>query len=115
MKMRSLLLGIAIIVTNTSPVLARNDTLAVLSSDMGPYAQALLGFQEELGQTVTLIRLTDEPPRIQGQPRIVVAFGGKAVRQKYPDSSVLIYCMAPGTQVGLSDHQGVSVEVSMMP
>lgn len=115
MKWRSLLAGFLLVLANASPVFARNDTVAVLSSELAPYTEALAGFQEELGKPVVPIRLSEGPPSIQGQPRVIVAFGGKAVRQKYPDSSILIYCMAPGTQVGLNDHNGISVEVSMMP
>jgi hypothetical protein len=115
MKARSLLLGLTLVLAPTASVWAKNDTVAVLSSDLAPYTEALAGFQEELGQPVDLIRLTEGAPRIKGQPRVIVAFGGKAVRQKYPDSSILIYCMAPGTQVGINDHNGVSVEISMMP
>ena len=94
---------------------AKDDVLAVLSSEMGPYQEAFSGFQEAFGQSVEVKHLAAGPLRFRGQPRLVVTFGGKAAVQKYPEGSILIYCMAPGTFVSLSDHPGVSVDVSMMP
>jgi hypothetical protein len=115
MKKRNLFLSFLVLLALPAIVLGRNDTVAVLTSDMAPYQEAFAGFQEELGQPVDVIRLTDGPLHIQGQPRIVVAFGGKAVHQKYSDGSILIYCMAPGTFVSINDHSGLSVQISMMP
>jgi putative tryptophan/tyrosine transport system substrate-binding protein len=94
---------------------AKEEVLAVLSSDMGPYQEAFAGFQEIFGEPVEVKYLTSAPLHFRGQPRLVITFGGKAALQKYPEGSVLIYCMAPGTFVSLGDHAGVSVDVSMMP
>jgi len=94
---------------------AKEEILAVLSSDMGPYQEAYKGFQEVFGQPVEVKQLAAGPLQFRGQPRLVITFGGKAAMQKYPNGSILIYCMAPGTFVGLSDHPGISVSVSMMP
>jgi putative tryptophan/tyrosine transport system substrate-binding protein len=115
LKVRSLLSGLAVVLATTVSVRAASDTVAVLSSDLAPYTEALAGFQAELAKPVDVIRLTEGPPRLKGQPRVIVAFGGKAVRQKYPDGSILIYCMAPGTQVTINDHRGPTAEISMMP
>jgi hypothetical protein len=115
MKSRALLLAVLFLSADPAIVLARNDTLTVLSSDMLPYQEANAGFQEAFGQPADLGSLSVGPLHFQGQPRVVVAFGGKAALQKYPDGSILIYCMAPGTFVPINDHPGVSVQVSMMP
>src|SRR5690349_17063503 len=95
--------------------LADRDILVVLGSDAEPYLQALAGFQETAGEPREVVHLAQGPLHFKGQPRIVVTFGGKAAHQHYPPGSILIYALAPGTFVGLSEHEGPAVQMSMMP
>jgi hypothetical protein len=94
---------------------AKDTLVAVLSSDIGPYQEAFAGFQTTLGQPVETIHMAKESAKVRGEPQIVITFGGKAALQSYPDSSVLLYCMAPGTYIRPGDRQGPSIQVSMMP
>jgi hypothetical protein len=96
-----------------APVWA-NDIVAVLSSDLAPYREALESFQKTLDHPITVFNLEKESPRITPQHRIVVAFGGKAAQWSYPDSVVLIYCLAPGTKLSLRERAGPSIEIQML-
>jgi len=89
--------------------------VAVLSSDMGPYQDALAGFRETLGEPFTVVHLAREHLDNSALPLVVVAFGGKAATQKYAPGTVLIYCMAPGTYIASSAYDGRVFQVSMMP
>lgn len=91
------------------------EVVAVLSSELGPYREAFEGLQEALGHSVPSIPLTEGPPRISLETRVVVAFGGKAAQWSYPDRIVLIYGMAPGTTLGLRDRKGFSIGVNILP
>lgn len=101
----------------TMGVGSAQEVMAVLSSDVGPYREALEGFRESLGQTFSSVKLTEENPKITPEVRVIVAFGGKAAQLHYPDRIVLIYCLAPGTRLGLGikDRRGLSIEVKMLP
>lgn len=91
------------------------EVMAILNSDVGPYREALEGFREGLGQTFSSVKLTGESPKITPEVRVIVAFGGKAAQLHYPDRVVLIYCLAPGTRLGIKDRRGLSIEVKMLP
>jgi hypothetical protein len=68
---------------------------AVVSESSGYYMEAFSAFQREYGGAVPLYDLS----RSSDVPKagVVVAFGGKAAQSwRYPESSYLIYCMAPG-------------------
>lgn len=91
-----------------------NDIVAVLSSDLAPYREALESFQKTLDHPISVFNLDQENPRITSSHRVVVAFGGKAAQFSYPDSVVLIYCLAPGTKLSLRERAGPSIEIPML-
>jgi hypothetical protein len=94
---------------------AKDEVVAVISYELAPFKEARQGFNAQFGHPVNVIHLAKEPFQLRGEPRVAVAFGGKAALQKYPDGSALIYCMAPGTSISPSSHIGPLTEVSMMP
>jgi hypothetical protein len=91
------------------------ETLAVLSSEAIPYREALEGFREALGRPISTARMTEGAPKITPEIRVVVAFGGKAAQESYPDRVSLIYCLAPGTKLEVRNRQGSVIEVKMLP
>lgn len=91
------------------------EVVVVLSSDLAPYREAYQGFTAALGQPVTQVNLQTGRPRIGGDTRVVVAFGGKAAMEEYPRDLTLIYCMAPGTTLNSDQRQGPTIRVNMLP
>lgn len=73
--------------------------VAVLSSETGPYQEALAGLKQELGEVVPTFFLSKGEPRIPRAARVVVAFGSKAALKSYPNGTALVYAMAPGTLI----------------
>jgi hypothetical protein len=92
---------------------ATNSVIVVLSSNGGPYKEALEGFQEAWGQPVTSYALSEGVPHIPGNTRIVVAIGGKAAVYPFLPAVPLVYCLAPG--VSLDSRPGDTVEVRNSP
>jgi ABC-type uncharacterized transport system substrate-binding protein len=116
MKRRFLLLMIASWASALpNPVFAKDEVLAVLSADLAPFQEALDGFQKALGHPVATVHLAKESLKTSQLPHVIVAFGGKAATQKYPEGTALIYCMAPGTSIPPAMFQGRVTQVSMMP
>lgn len=115
MKFRTGWIAAALLIFAAVRLQAKDDVLAVLSSDMGPYQEALDGFQEAFGGPVHTLHLNKEPFKASQTPHIVVAFGGKAATQNYPQGTFLIYCMAPGTWVAPSQYDGRVTKIFMMP
>ena len=72
---------------------------AVLSSELGPYREALGGLQEALGGPVPVFVLTQGPPALPPETKVVVAFGTKAALRAYPARVALVYVLAPGTVI----------------
>jgi ABC-type uncharacterized transport system substrate-binding protein len=72
--------------------------VAVLSSETGPYREALAGFQDGLGASVKTFVLSREKPDIPRTTKVVVAFGAKAALGSYPNQATLIYALAPGAE-----------------
>lgn len=90
--------------------------VAVLSSQSGPYAEALAGFRQEWGSEVPVLILgSSDRPNIPHGVQTVVAFGGKAVTAKYPSSLDLIYCMSPATRAPDDGQRAVTVGVLLTP
>ncbi len=89
--------------------------VAVLSSDLGPYREALEGFREAFGQTIPSYNLSEDKLKLSPETRIVVAFGGKAALFPYPEPVTLVYCMAPGTELNPGNRRGSSVGIGMLP
>jgi len=87
----------------------------VLSSDLGPYGEAYAGFIEAFGQPDRQVNLKKDQFQLSVNTRLVVAFGGKAALQAYPDDVTLVYCLAPGVYLAPEKRRGRSVKVAMMP
>ena len=88
---------------------------AVLSSDLGPYREALEGFQETVGQPIVVILAGSNTPHVVRDARIVVAFGGKAAMLGYPDDAALVYCMAPGMDLRPSQRNAPTLKIELLP
>ncbi len=83
---------------------------AVLSSEIGPYQEALKGLQGEMPD-VSAFFLTRGEPEIPASARVIVLFGSKAAIREYPDGAVLVYAMASGVMLRTKR----SVKISMLP
>jgi putative tryptophan/tyrosine transport system substrate-binding protein len=95
---------------------ADEPVVVVLSSNSGPYKEAFQGFQEAFGQPVPFFVLAKDDLKVPLQTRVIVAIGGKAaLYAKYPSQSTLIYCLAPGTRIGASEHSGMRVKIHTSP
>jgi len=71
--------------------------VAVLSSDSAHYRQALDGFTEAWGSTVTVLSLGEVPPP---QAWAFVAIGSKAAARRWPRDAVVVSCLAPSASAG---------------
>lgn len=91
---------------------AAQDVVAVLGADLRPYHEAYERFQEKLGRPVPVL---PAGAAIPGSVKVVVAFGGKAAVQSYPERVALVYGVAPGLEVGPETHDGVTVQIPMQP
>ena len=87
---------------------------AVLSSELGPYREALEGFRETVGQRVVVILAGSGNPPVQ-ESRVVVAFGGKAAMLGYPDDLALVYCMAPGMDLHRPQGNAATLKIELLP
>lgn len=72
-------------------------TAAVLSSDSAHYRQALEGFTEAWGSTVTVLALGESSPP---QAWAFVAIGSKAAARRWPRDAVVVSCLAPSAAAG---------------
>lgn len=82
---------------------------AVLSSDSAHYLQALEGFTEWWGSTVTVVSPGLSPP---ADVRAFVAVGGKAASRSWPRDAVVVACLAPS----IIDEPGDALtRVSLLP
>ena len=88
---------------------------AVLSSELGPYREALEGFQETVGQPIVVIFAGSNTSHVVRDARIVVAFGGKAAMLGYPDDAALVYCMAPGMALRPSQRNAPTLKIELLP
>lgn len=95
-----------------APPAAAREVFAVLSGAPGPYQDAFEGFSKEFGREVPTVRL---PDRISASgASVIVAFGGAASVQPYPDGATVIACLAPGLRTR-PRHRGPFVRVTMKP
>lgn len=83
--------------------------VAVLSSDSVHYRQALDGFTEAWGSTVTVVSAGQLPPP---QAWAFVAIGSKAAARRWPRDAVVVSCLAPSAAAG--EGEGVT-RVSLLP
>ena len=57
---------------------------------------AYAGFRETFGGAMRRLLLSEGKVEVGRQILVVVAFGGKAALNKYPEGLKLVSCMAPG-------------------
>jgi putative tryptophan/tyrosine transport system substrate-binding protein len=95
---------------------AADGVVVVLASNSGPYREALQGFQDVFGNASAIHSLTDGTPKIPSGTRVIVAIGGKAALYgQYPPQATLVYCLAPGTNIGKDTHRGKFVKIHTSP
>ncbi len=108
------LLACILIILMMMPVVALSEAnlpvTAVLSSQSGPYRDALTGLELELGTTIQSFVLSQDKPKINKATRVVAAFGSKAALLNYPDNVILVYAMAPGTAIETKNSIGICME-----
>jgi len=80
------------------------EVVAVLSSDSQYYLEAFHGFQDAWGHPITSFNMRTETPVITEKTKLVVAFGGKASSQRYPDKTLVVSCMT--LVAGLKRNEG---------
>lgn len=91
------------------------EVVAILSSELPPYHEALEGFQEAFGKAVRRVSLTLDEPSIGPETHVVAAFGGKAALKTYPEQAVVIYCLSPGVHLASGDRRRDAVKIPMLP
>jgi hypothetical protein len=96
------LLALAALLLGALPVPATADRsfagpVAVLSSDSVHYRQALDGFSEAWGSTVTVVSAGELLPP---QAWAFVAIGSKAAARRWPRDTVAVACLAPSAAAG---------------
>lgn len=69
--------------------------VAVLSSDLGAFREALRGFEAGFGQKVPVVKASDRA-KLPAGTRVVAAFGGRAAAKPYRSGVFVISCLAPG-------------------
>lgn len=82
---------------------------ALMSSDSSHYRQALDGFTEAWGSSVTVVSAGSSLPP---DARAFVAFGGKAASRELPEDAIVVACLAPA--VASADGDALN-HVSLMP
>ena len=85
--------------------------IAVLSSDAGPYREALAGLEQEWGGPIPPFILSEGQPQIPESARVVVAFGAKAAFFAESGHWTLIYALTLGTEVSAP----AAVKICMEP
>lgn len=90
--------------------------VVVLSSESGPYQEALAGFRESFGAPARIFVLSKGDPDIPKSTRLIVAIGGKAAVYPYKNGKIpLVYCVAPGVYVDPEKHPGPLLKVYVSP
>lgn len=83
--------------------------VAVLSSELPAYREALSAFEAEMGTTTVLP--VARRANFGLETEVVVAFGGRAARKRYPAHAVVVQVLAPG--VDLVPHESASRVVAV--
>jgi ABC-type uncharacterized transport system substrate-binding protein len=92
------------------------EVVVVLSSESGPYEEALSGFHESFGQPFTTFVLSKGDPVIPKSTRLIVTIGGKAAVHPYKAGNIpLVDCVAPGIYVNREEHPGPQFNVYVSP
>jgi ABC-type uncharacterized transport system substrate-binding protein len=98
----------------TAPVGAA-EVMVVLSAKLKAYQSALDGFRIAFNAPFDVTTLNDGRPTLRPETRLVVAIGGKAAIQKYPDNVDLICLLAPGISRETLGPRHKLVTVEMIP
>lgn len=114
MNSRALKLAALLLLARTSAS-AAEDTLAVLSSNSGVYAETFAAFEMAYGRPVKHLDASERKPETEPGTRTVVAFGGKAAIADYPEDTNIIYCLAPGISLPPNARSGQTVKIAMLP
>jgi len=114
MRVSSLSIVIAATLATPSSSYA-SDVVAVMSSRLEPYQEALNGFEKAFGAEVPALDLGDSRGGIKQTTKVVVAFGSRAAAQLYPAHALLVYCMAPGVRLSKVSGGKQSIRISMTP
>lgn len=93
--MRLLALVHLLLLPAVSARAAASPVVAVLSSDLGAYTEALRGFEAGFGEKVPVSQM-GKGVSIPPGTRVVVAFGGRAAARPYPKGTLVVSCLAPG-------------------
>ena len=94
---------------------AADEIFVVLSSNLKPYQEAAAGFQKEYQGKVGTAILSEAPPHLSADVKIVVAIGGKAALFPYPDHVKLIYCLAPGVVLEKEPYKEKPIKIDTSP
>lgn len=89
------------------------EVVAVMSATPGPFQAACAAFSAALGRKTLQLRAPVRTSALE-RARVVVAFGGDAALQPYPERATLIATLAPGV-AGRQEHPGPFVFVTMKP
>jgi hypothetical protein len=111
--MRRLLLAALLLLPAGPAGAAVAPVVAVLSSDLGAYSQALRGFEAGFGGKVPVSTM-GQGVTVAPETKVVVAFGGRAAARPYPKGTLVISCLAPGLP-GEPDDGGTRVRMVPLP
>ena len=112
MRSRSALLLLAFL---TPSLVSAEEVVAVISSHLEPYQEALDGFQKGFGTAVPALEAGLSSSAITDKTRVIVAFGSRATSQPYPHNAKLVYCMAPGVHAAADDRLSQAFHIAMTP
>ncbi len=90
-------------------------TVALLSMESGAYMEAFSAFQAAYGGEVRHYDLSAKSPRLGGETRILVTFGGKAADYPHPEGISVVYAMAPGIFEEKQAPDPMTVKISLTP
>jgi putative tryptophan/tyrosine transport system substrate-binding protein len=111
--MKRAFLALSLIAATAAPARAADGIVVVLSSNLGPYQEALAGVRAGVGNDVPVMTLGDGGIQVPVNTRVVIAIGGKAALNSYPKGTRLVYCLTPGLEIPARDGvKPVRVQVS---
>ncbi|MFA6003262.1 MAG: hypothetical protein WC881_04265, partial [Elusimicrobiota bacterium] len=107
--------GLLALVTTGAAASDTDRVVAVLSSNAGPYQEALAGFRSELGQNINHMLVDVKNPALPPAADIIVAFGAKASLREYPQEFTLIEAMATGSSYLRDQSRSSLINISLAP
>ncbi|MBI2384460.1 MAG: hypothetical protein HYV14_00445 [Elusimicrobia bacterium] len=110
MKIDGLLL--ALLLAASARGARAQEVVAVLASSQRAQQETFDGFQAAFGKPVPVLPMGAALP---AAAKVVLAFGGKAAMQRYPDRVTVVYAVAPGALIARGSHDGPSIKIMMEP